>query len=237
MLAAVAALVAAGASSTLQVRCQTKGLDLARVLLANQPAWQADMSPAVTTTTTSSSSSSGGSGGGASCPVSVVVTAVEKVLQMEGVGSRAAAKAAWRLLLAALGALFARYLRDPMSLTNRQLLHTACLLLGELVQQERPSCSTPQAAAVAAAQGTDSAGVACPPAVGAADSSAALTQEQQPQQEEEVLQGLRMNLRVLHQDLITRKLARSSSREELLQAVGDALELLDKLGSKPWTRC
>jgi hypothetical protein len=73
--------------------------------------------------------------------------------------------------------------------------------------------------------------------VGAAESSAALTQEQQPQQEEEVLQGLRMNLRVLHQDLITRKLARSSSREELLQAVGDALELLDKLGSKPWTRC
>jgi hypothetical protein len=48
-----------------------------------------------------------------------------------------------------------------------------------------------------------------------------------------VLQGLCRDLGVLHQDLATRKTARSSSREELLQAVGETHELLLKLvGSK-----
>jgi hypothetical protein len=46
-----------------------------------------------------------------------------------------------------------------------------------------------------------------------------------------------MDLRMLQQDLVTRKMARSSSREELLQAVGDALELLDKLGFNTETGC
>jgi hypothetical protein len=51
--------------------------------------------------------------------------------------------------------------------------------------------------------------------------------------QEKVWQGLCRDLQVLHEDLITRKTARSSSREELLQAVGETHELLLKrVGSR-----
>jgi hypothetical protein len=60
--------------------------------------------------------------------------------------------------------------------------------------------------------------------------AAAAGQGRLQQQQRVVWQGLQRDLQVLHKDLVTRKLVRSTSRKDLLQAVADTLELLSKAG-------
>lgn len=213
MVSAVAALVAAlaagptqiwPATEALPVRCVIKGLELSRALLACQPVAGAH---AISTDGSSSSSSTDdlarSTGAAAGDPVGVTAAASGSCRQVAG--DDEPTELCWQKLLVALGELFARCPTEPMSLAPRQLLQTGCQVLGDLLGH-LPT-PTPSPAAAAAGQG-----------------------RLQQQQQRVVWQGLQRDLQVLHKDLVTRKLVRSTSRKDLLQAVADTLELLSKAG-------
>lgn len=109
-----------------------------------------------------------------------------------------------------------------MSLAHRQLLQTACLLLSDLVGKTL----APTAITAVAAQAQGTTNTAEDGAASLARVGWGLGTQQQQQKQKQVWQGLYRDLGVLYKDLMSRKLVRSSSRQELLQAVVDVVGLL-----------
>lgn len=247
MVQAAAALVAVEASQTLQVRCHIKALDLAQAVLAAQAQLPACTQPYASPA--------------AAGQASLTAHAEEPGCAGHVVSLLGATmtSAHWEQLLAALGVLFARCPRDPMSLAHRQLLQTACQLLSGLAQHKLQPLAAAGAAAGASpadvqgsaklnyiadatAQQATAATVAATEltpaakevlAAAAAPCNRVVCVSVMGSSQQRVWQGLCRDLGVLHEDLTTRKTARSSSREELLQAVGETLELLlTRIGSR-----
>jgi hypothetical protein len=134
-----------------------------------------------------------------------------------------------------------------MNPTHRELLQSACELTAELARRVTP-LKTLVTTALAAATAAFRQAVTAEPAVAVAAADAAprlavdaaphphaaapltAAQQQQQQQQRLLFHAVYNYLQALQQDLSTRKLARSSSRVDLLSAVEETLDVLRDLG-------